>query len=371
MTSMKPVFDNGVSKLFCADARSLPLEDKSVHCIVTSPPYYGMRAYDVEPAPWDIETLPGQLVPTEWCEHDWYDRTRKHPMARSNYGSSYQPQARGVNTMEEPIRDRKCVRCGATWCKLGEEETSEEYIDHLIEVFVEAKRVLRDDGVMWVNLGDTYRNGSALGIPWRFALRMTEPPMNMLLRSEVIWSKPNPFPENLQGWAWQDADEEGGEMQLSRGSWRCTEAHEPIFQFAKAMHYYGENPEANESTPNRRSVWDIPVYNAPNSHYAMFPEALLSSCILSSPPTGGVCAKCGAPWARRMPNQWLRTCKCETWGIEIGPTKATVLDPFCGGGTTVVVAQTLGRAGIGTDSSDKYLKDAVKRMEAVPFAMFS
>ena len=111
----------------------------------------------------------------------------------------------------------------------------------------------------------------------------TEPPMDMLLRSEVIWSKPNPFPENLQGWAWQDADEEGRDMQLSRGSWRCTEAHEPIFQFAKAMHYYGENPEASESTPNRRSVWEIPVYNAPYSHYAMFPEALLSTCILSLP----------------------------------------------------------------------------------------
>ena len=360
---MKPVFDNGVSKLFHTDARSLPLKDKSVHCIITSPPYYGMRAYDVEPALWNITTL--------LCEHEWEDHERKHPMSRSSYGSSYQPQARGGNTMEEPIRESICVKCSAWWGRLGEEETSEQYIDHLIEVFLEAKRVLRDDGVMWVNLGDTYRNGGALGIPWRFALRMTEPPMDMLLRSEVIWSKPNPFPENLQGWAWQDADEEGGDMQLSRGSWRCTEAHEPIFQFAKAMHYYGENPEASESTPNRRSVWEIPVYNAPNSHYAMFPEALLSTCILSSTSSGGVCAKCGAPWARRMPNQWLRTCECETWGIDIGSIKATVLDPFCGGATTVVVAQKLGRSGIGTDSSEKYLKDAVKRMEAVPFAMFS
>jgi DNA modification methylase len=356
---MKPVFDNGVSKLFHTDARSLPLKDKSVHCIVTSPPYYGMRAYDVEPALWNV------IDPD--CEHEWTEIERKHPMSRSNYGSSYQPQARGVNTMEEPIKESNCAKCGATWGKLGEEETSEQYIDHLIEVFLEAKRVLRDDGVMWVNLGDTYRNGSAMGIPWRFALRMTSPPISMLLRSEVIWSKPNPFPENLHGWAWQE--EEGGGMQLSRGSWRCTEAHEPIFQFAKAMNYYGQNPFYDQ--PNRRSVWEIPVYNAPNSHYAMFPEALLSTCILSSTPSGGVCAKCGAPWAMRMPNQWLRTCECETWDIKIGATKATVLDPFCGGATTVVVAQKLGRSGIGTDSSDKYLKDAVKRMEAVPFAMFS
>jgi DNA modification methylase len=359
---MKPVFDNGVSKLFHTDARSLPLKDKSVHCIITSPPYYGMRAYDVEPALWNITTL--------LCEHEWKDIERKHPMSRSSYGSSYQPQARGVNTMEEPIRESKCVKCGAWWGKLGEEEWPEQYIDHLIEVFLEAKRVLRDDGVMWVNLGDTYRNGGALGIPWRFALRMTDPPMDMLLRSEVIWSKSNPFPENLHGWQWTEVD---GERQLTRGSWRCTESHEPLFQFSKAMNYYGQNPGYRPSTPNHRSVWDIPVYNAPNAHYAMFPEALLNTCILSSTPDGGVCAKCGAPWAWGVEPilQWLRTCECETWAIDIGATKATVLDPFCGGATTVVVAQKLGRAGIGADSSEKYLKDAVKRMEAVPFAMFS
>ena len=359
---MKPVFDNGVSKLFHTDARSLPLEDKSVQCIITSPPYYGMRAYDVEPALWNITT--------SVCIHEWEDHERKHPMSRSSYGSSYQPQARGVNTMEEPIRESKCVKCGAWWGKLGEEERPEQYIDHLIEVFLEAKRVLRDDGVMWVNVGDTYRNGGALGIPWRFALRMTDPPMDMMLRSEVIWSKSNPFPENLHGWQWTEVD---GERQLTRGSWRCTESHEPVFQFAKGMGYYGQNPGYRPATPNHRSVWDIPVYNAPNAHYAMFPEALLNICILSSTPDGGVCAKCGAPWAWGVEPilQWLRTCECETGAIDVGATKATVLDPFCGGATTVVVAQKLGRSGIGTDSSEKYLKDAVKRMEAVPFAMFS
>ena len=358
---MKPLFDNGVSKLFHADARQLPLEDKSVHCIITSPPYYGMRAYDVEPATWDITTL--------ICLHEWEDNERKHPMSRSSYGSSYQPQSRGVNTMEEPIKESKCVKCGQTCGKLGEEETPEQYIDHLIEVFVEAKRVLRDDGVMWVNLGDTYRNGGALGIPWRFALRMTEPPMNMLLRSEVIWSKSNPFPENLHGWQWTEVD---GERQLTRGSWRCTESHEPIFQFSKAMNYYGQNPGYRPSTPNHRSVWDIPVYNAPNAHYAMFPEALLNTCILSSTPDGGVCMECGTPlaWGVEPILAWLPTCGCEPPALPRS-ARATVLDPFCGGATTVVVAQKLGRTGIGTDSSEKYLKDAVKRMEAVPFAMFS
>jgi DNA modification methylase len=271
--------------------------------------------------------------------------------------------------MEEPIRESKCVKCGATWGKLGEEETPEQYIDHLIEVFVEAKRVLRDDGVMWVNLGDTYRNGGALGIPWRFALRMTEPPMNMLLRSEVIWSKSNPFPENLHGWQWTEVD---GERQLTRGSWRCTESHEPIFQFSKAMNYYGQNPGYRPSTPNHRSVWDIPVYNAPNAHYAMFPEALLNTCILSSTPDGGVCVECGTPmaWGVEPILAWLPTCGCEPPALPRS-AKATVLDPFCGGATTVVVAQKLGRIGIGTDSSEKYLKDAIKRIESVPFAMFS
>ena len=358
---MKPVFDNGVSKLFHTDARSLPLEDKSVHCIVTSPPYYGMRAYDVEPALWN------DIDPD--CEHEWTEIERKHPMSRSNYGSSYQPQARGVNTMEEPIKESNCAKCGAPWGKLGEEETSEQYIDHLIEVFLEAKRVLRDDGVMWVNLGDTYRNGGALGIPWRFALRMTEPPMNMLLRSEVIWSKSNPFPENLHGWQWTEVD---GERQLTRGSWRCTESHEPIFQFSKAMNYYGQNPGYRPSTPNHRSVWDIPVYNAPNAHYAMFPEALLNTCILSSTPDGGVCVECGTPmaWGVEPILAWLPTCGCEPPALPRS-AKATVIDPFCGGATTVVVAQKLGRIGIGTDSSEKYLKDAIKRIESVPFAMFS
>tara|TARA_R100001086_G_scaffold3054_1_gene2107 strand:+ start:531 stop:1622 length:1092 start_codon:yes stop_codon:yes gene_type:complete len=363
---MKPVFDNGVSKLFHTDARSLPLKDKSVHCIITSPPYYGMRAYDVEPAVWH-----GDLFPhNKKCEHEWEYRERKHPMSRSSYGSSDQPQARGVNTMDEPIHDGKCIKCAAWWGKLGEEETANEYLQNLMEVFIEAKRVLRDDGVMWVNLGDTYRNGGALGIPWQFALDMIKPYMGMLLRSEVIWSKPYGYPENLHGWQWTEVD---GKQKLTRGSWRCTDAHEPIFQFAKAMHYYGQNPGYQVSSPNHRSVWTIPVHGEANAHYAMFPEALLNTCILSSTPDGGVCAKCGAPWAWGVEPilQWLRTCECETWGIDIGSTKATVLDLFCGGATTVVVAQKLGRAGIGVDSSEKYLKDAVKRMEAVPFAMFS
>ena len=359
---MKPVFDNGVSKLFHTDARSLPLEDKSVHCIVTSPPYYGMRAYDVEPAVWD------DIDPD--CEHDFVYTERKHPMTRTNYGSSVQPQAGGVNVADEPIREGTCAKCSAWHGKLGEEETSNRYIDHLVEVFMEAKRVLREDGVMWVNLGDTYRDGGALGVPWRFALRMMDWPMGMLLRSEVIWSKPYGFPENLHGWEWKDHE---GKRELTRGSWRCTDAHEPIFQFAKGMHYYGQNPGYQVSSPNHRSVWEIPVHSASNSHYAMFPEMLLNTCIMSSTPDGGVCAKCGAPWAWGKPpiGQWLRTCECETWGIEIGSAKATVLDPFCGSATTVVVAQKLGRSGIGTDSSEKYLKDAVERMEAVPFAMFT
>jgi DNA modification methylase len=351
----RPFWTNGIATLYQADARQIPIPDQSVHCVVTSPPYFGLRVY------------------------------------RSDSDAM-----------------------------IGLEETVPGWIDSMLEVMAEVKRVLRDDGVLWVNLGDSYGHGTSSGrqrsptdglgdgtmdaqnavnrngqdagqllmIPARFALAMQD--AGWILRSDVIWAKKSCMPESLNGTRWE------GDT-LRRGSWRCTSSHEHLFQFVKSMGYYSDgeavktaatevsrkvhangsqNDTPNNNNPmgslgsqsnaNRRNVWsDISPEPYGGEHYATFPSDLPRLCIQASTSEAGVCADCGSQWARVVDaTEWRPTCTCNADKVP-----ATVLDPFAGTGTTLLAAMRLGRRSVGVDLSTDYLAQAVKRLEKQPLPM--
>ena len=352
---MPEYWTNGIATLYQADARQIPIPDQSVHCVVTSPPYFGLRVY------------------------------------RSDSDAM-----------------------------IGLEETVPGWIDSMLEVMAEVKRVLRDDGVLWVNLGDSYGHGTSSGrqrsptdglgdgtmdaqnavnrngqdagqllmIPARFALAMQD--AGWILRSDVIWAKKSCMPESLNGTRWE------GDT-LRRGSWRCTSSHEHLFQFVKSMGYYSDgeavktaatevsrkvhangsqNDTPNNNNPmgslgsqsnaNRRNVWsDISPEPYGGEHYATFPSDLPRLCIQASTSEAGVCADCGSQWARVVDaTEWRPTCTCNADKVP-----ATVLDPFAGTGTTLLAAMRLGRRSVGVDLSTDYLAQAVKRLEKQPLPM--
>ena len=259
--------------------------------------------------------------------------------------------------------------------QFGLEETPEEYVEQLVEVFREVRRVLRDDGTLWLNLGDSYagcgRGGdpkhskgdnsadatmesykglpakNLIGIPWRVAFAFQAD--GWFLRQDIIWHKPNPMPESVRD--------------------RCTKAHEYIFLLSKKPRYYFDNDAIRERTGNeasieeyknadgrrhlheydlqrgmqqynlnhkplthplgrnKRSVWTVPTKPYKGAHFATFPPDLITPCVLAGAPKGGV-----------------------------------VLDPFMGSGTTGAVALTHGRDFIGIELNPDYIELAEKRI---------
>ena len=251
--------------------------------------------------------------------------------------------------------------------QLGMEDTPEEFISNLVDVFREVKRVLRDDGTVWLNLGDTYcgtghkgnytdpkhkegRNGQKIalnnkidglkskdlvGIPWRVALALQQD--GWYLRQDIIWHKPNPMPESVTD--------------------RCTKSHEYIFLLSKNAKYYFDNESIKEDSVtiikkrtrktgtgvdsnignkgsagnngkrNKRSVWTVPTKPFKGAHFATFPPDLIEPCVLAGGPEGG-----------------------------------TVLDPFGGAGTTGIVAQQHNRDSILIELNPDYIEIAEKRL---------
>ena len=369
--------------------------------------------------------------------------------------------------------------------QLGLESTPEEYVGRMVEVFRELRRVLRGDGTLWLNIGDSYArdfakggsgpngkhdfipdygnarkemrrgsgradgivtdesprnrdgtfvNGSAwplkpkdlCGIPWRLAFALQAD--GWWLRQDIIWHKPNPMPESVTD--------------------RCTKAHEYIFLLTKSARYFfdaeavkepnsegaierfgkdnrisianrkyegqdGETlnaaatrmPEWLNSGRNKRSVWTVPSAPYSEAHFATFPPDLIKPCILAGTSARGCCPKCGAPWERIVePSQgyaqllgkgyhdhkgdgieyglrqkgkgpkningmetykttgWQPTCECGL--TETVP--CTVCDPFFGSGTTGQVALELGRHCIGIELNPQYVKLAQHRCNVTP-----
>lgn len=342
--------------------------DESIDCVVTSPPYWGLRNYGVE----------GQ------------------------FGSEFTPQ---------------------------------EFVNNLLKVFSEIHRVLAPHGTVWLNLGDTYaanrtyqvtdnkyidvgntkgskipkglKSKDLIGIPWRVALALQDD--GWYLRSDIIWSKPNPMPESVRD--------------------RPTKAHEYIFLLTKNSKYWWDKVAASEpakwerwggqttkkidpmarasvmvanrskkdieekfdtSRRNMRSVWEITTKPYKKAHFATFPEDIPKRAIEAGCPIE-VCIICGDPRMRIVENKSMviaRSDRGEKLG-EFGKTQASgqmlepagtktigwtkckcvfpsyrkgiVLDPFAGSGTTMKVARDLGRKAIGIDLQPDYLPLMLER----------
>jgi DNA modification methylase len=319
--------------LIRADARALPLRDGCVDCVVTSPPYFGLR----------------------------------------DYGHARQ---------------------------IGLQKDAADYVTELVGVFRDVRRVLNDAGTVWLNLGDTYNayNGNAgpsssiskgrhdaarpdlarghgllwkarkpkdlLGVPWMVAFALQAD--GWYLRSDIIWSKPNPMPESVTD--------------------RPTKAHEYLFLLSKSERYFydadaireplapetlssngigangkgyvagartvtpdvylvqkfsgnmasGAQRSMNPDGRNKRSVWNIATMPYSGAHFATMPEKLVEPCILAGCPLGGL-----------------------------------VLDPFVGSGTVVAVAQRLGRRGVGVDLSYQSLAKERTAQQGIPFGEYT
>ncbi|HEY7824122.1 MAG TPA: site-specific DNA-methyltransferase [Acidimicrobiia bacterium] len=221
--------------------------------------------------------------------------------------------------------------------QIGLEQTPDEYVAEMVGVFREVRRVLADDGTVWLNLGDSYGSGKQLvGIPWRVAFALQAD--GWYLRQDIIWAKPNPMPESVTD--------------------RCTKAHEYVFLLTKQPRYYYDHEavsepavcisgtvrfsnrravggmkvvatgnegrrsneqDARKSTRNRRSVWTVTTKPFKGAHFAVMPEALVEPCVLA--------------------------------GSAVGDT---VLDPFSGSGTVGVVALRHSRNYIGCELNPDY-----------------
>lgn len=362
--------------------RTLPAE--SVHCVVTSPPFYGLRDYGVD----------GQM---------------------------------------------------------GLEPTLNEYLTKMVALFREVRRVMRLDATAWVEMGDTYNAGTnanrrptqapvyhggwtdgeertirinasgfkpkdLMGVPWRLALALQED--GWWLRSDIIWSRPNPMPESVTD--------------------RPTKAHSYVFLLSKSARYFYDaeavrepdsgqdharraldgqpslEPSGGLATPhagirttegrngsgrNLRSVWHLATEPFPGSHFATMPTKLVEPCVKAGTSERGCCATCGAPWERVVEKELQNTrgkvgehkgqgradvndagssfnwsggvygmYKVETIGFRPtcahggDPVPATILDPFFGAGTVGLVADRLGRNAIGIELNPEYARMAEKRI---------
>ena len=325
------------------------IADGSVRTCITSPPYFGLRDYGT--GKWE-----GGLADCDHIAPPTGDPSVKGQRGKFSADGQYK------NT---------CRKCGANRVdsQIGLEQTPDEYVANLVAVFTEIRRVLADDGTVWLNLGDSYagsgKGGQSaemrsdgwqpeyankgatyglkakdlIGIPWRVAFALQQD--GWYLRQDIIWHKPNPMPEPAKD--------------------RCVKSHEYVFLLSKSPRYFFDyaaikedgviaagTKGAKESAErqgikginarppeykvydgkrNKRSVWSINTKPFKGAHFAVMPEALVEPCVLA--------------------------------GSEIGDT---VLDPFTGSGTVAVVALRHRRNFVGTELNPEYAAIARTRI---------
>lgn len=331
------------------------IPDESVDCCITSPPYYGLRDYGT--GTW-VGGNPN-------CPHR---RTSKY--SEKTITGHAQEELRG--NVGDAIYKTVCPLCGAIRedKQIGLEETPEEYIDRLVSVFREVKRILKPEGTLWVNIGDSYNGNKTgntevnkhkvavtdsfkkklwdgakqkdlIGIPWMLAFALRND--GWYLRQDIIWHKPNPMPESVKD--------------------RCTKSHEYIFLLSKSPKYYFDyeaiqepanykdatgikfggtkygdssdtkfatysgNEYSSDGTRNKRDVWSVIPSHYKEAHFATFPEELVTPMLLAGCPKDGV-----------------------------------VLEPFMGSGTTGAVAILNKRHYIGCELNKEYIEMANKRI---------
>lgn len=334
------------------------IPDESVDCCITSPPYYGLRDYGT--AKW-VGGDPN-------CSHRNAELSTRFNRTMTD-ASSIQKGNLGSDVRKYV---KVCPDCGAVRedNQIGLEEKPEEYIESLVEVFREVKRILKPEGTLWVNIGDSYNGNKTgntevnkhkgvvtdtfkkkkwsgaktkdlIGIPWLLAFALRND--GWYLRQDIIWHKPNPMPESVKD--------------------RCTKSHEYIFLLSKRPKYYfdykaiqepanykdatgikfggtkyGDNDDTkfatysgnkyqSDGTRNKRDVWSVIPSHYKEAHFATFPEELVKPMLLAGCPKDGI-----------------------------------VLDPFMGSGTTGAVAILNGRHYIGCELNEKYIEMANKRI---------
>lgn len=360
----------------CGDLlKKLPAN--SIHCCVTSPPYFNLRDYQTSPVLWGGDPH---------CTHDW--------------GEPEAPQ---------------CWFCGAWRGELGREYKPELYVEHLVSIFHEVKRVLHPTGTLWVNLGDGYAGsgkgpsgissqtgnqasnlGPALlppgykpkdlyGVPWLLGRELQKD--GWYWRSTIIWHKPNVKPGSYQD--------------------RPVDDYEPVLLLAKSNRYYydafaGREPSADgESTRSLRTVWSIPTRSSGYPHFATFPPELPRKCITLGCPKY-VCDQCGEPFERVVEisrpeqgndregaQQRLRSQGAQSGGYEHvtlgltdqikrksrgfkrmcactgGHVPGRVIDIFGGLMTTGVEALKLDRRFIGLEANPEFANEGRRRLDAL------
>jgi DNA modification methylase len=349
--------------LVSADARRIPLADNSVQCVVTSPPYWGLRKYAGEQ---ELIWESGTGIPA--CAlHAWAEETSPKKTGGLNGDESIRGYEE--NRFLPAVTSGTCRRCGAWRGAYGLEPTVEMYVQHSIEILRELRRVLRKDGVLFWNLGDSYcsgafsarsyetltttearnerygenarmpanwrndankigRNGRPTGLkpkdlvlmPARIALAAQSD--GWWVRSVIIWAKQNPMPESVtdrptdsyehilmltkRGKYYWDADavREKAENSHSRGNGDGGRK-------ARARNEEGVHVGWTEATRelvterNMRNVWMFPTQPYAGAHFATFPEELPRRCILAATSAKGACLQCGSPW-RRVTKQHVR-----------------------------------------------------------------
>ena len=371
---IKPYYETAEGSIYCGDALEIlkSMDSCSVQCCITSPPYWGLRDYGT--ATWEggdseckhIASIGGHL---------------------KDSSASIRGGANKVSEAQKLLYKELCLKCGAKRIdnQLGLESTPEEYVAKMVEIFREVRRVLKDDGTVWLNLGDSYVSGKSryssvaqtiaghsrnepvngnrpdlkghsflkdkdlCGIPWRVAFALQAD--GWYLRQDIIWHKPNPMPESVTD--------------------RCTKSHEYIFLLSKKAKYYYDadairepltensdmayrrklrcgrkygtkrpyqdnqplsyastKADENATHKNKRSVWTVTTKPYKEAHFATFPIALIEPCILAGTDTGDI-----------------------------------ILDPFFGAGTTGMAAYKHDRKFVGIELNPEYVEIAAKRIE--------
>jgi site-specific DNA-methyltransferase (adenine-specific) len=300
------------------------LPEKHYHSCITSPPYFGLRSY----YPSAVQINP-KLVKREKAN---ILKQLKHqnilPTDDVNFQFNKSVIPENFQSFFVPA-------------EIGLEQDPQDFVQNLVELFRGIRRVLRDDGTLWINIGDSYSGSGKgpagnlgathnerhmenihskivpdgtkpkdlIGIPWMLAFALRND--GWYLRQDIIWSKPNPMPESV-------AD-------------RCTKSHEYLFLLSKKSHYYFDHEAIKENghdgLRNKRSVWNVPVKPFKGAHFATFPEDLIQPCVLAGCPKDGY-----------------------------------IIDPFGGSGTTGLVAAKNSRNATLIELNPEYGEIAKKRL---------
>lgn len=352
------------------------LPSNSVDCIVTSPPYWALRDYKLEPQIWDSNND---------CDHDF---SITHTMTQTggktpDYVGNYSD-----DRLHFSSKSNTCSKCNAWKGELGQEPTIELFVNHMVQIFDECKRVLKKEGTCFVNIGDTYSGNVKAGnkvfgnpefnknrpsramtltpekksglqdktlcmIPERFAIRMID--KGWILRNKIIWKKNNCMPSSAKDRF--TVDYEYIYFFVKSQKYYFKTQYEPVSQayIERSKYSYGGNqknvavinsckdigssasrtyfPTPKMIIPNpegriKRCVWSINPQPFPESHFAVFPEELVKQCLVAGCPPNG-----------------------------------TVLDIFLGSGTTAYVALKYNRKFVGIELSPEYIEIAKKRIE--------